>query len=163
MIVIEQGQKFYSKGVAYTAGVPIFIWVTNETDVEEGAMVQLFQASNLPCVFHHVSAMPDVHQGYGLPIGGVVALDGCVSPFSVGNDIGCGMRSLGTNIPIESVTPELLIRLRREIRATIPMGGANVHKEIQEWPGFRQDASFQLTNNKVEHIRKSLGTLGGGK
>jgi hypothetical protein len=43
------------------------------------------------------------------------------------------------------------------------MGGANVHKEIQEWPGFRQDVSFKLKDNKVEHIRKSLGTLGGGK
>jgi len=54
--------------------------------------------------------MPDVHQGYGFPIGGVAATDfrdGVISPGGIGYDINCGVRLLSSNISIEQAKPEL--------------------------------------------------------
>lgn len=48
-----------------------------------------------------VALMPDCHQGYGMPIGGVVAADAAVIPAAVGVDIGCGMRAVETDLPAE--------------------------------------------------------------
>lgn len=58
-------------------------------DIEEGAMQQIKNIANLPFVYKWVAVMPDSHEGYGMPIGGVVALDGVISPNMVGVDIGC--------------------------------------------------------------------------
>ena len=58
--------------------------------IEEGAVSQMYQASRLP-VSVAGALMPDAHQGYGLPIGGVLATDNVVIPYGVGVDIGCRM------------------------------------------------------------------------
>src|SRR5574343_1844495 len=67
-------------------------------DVEESAMEQIINLSNLPFAFHHVAIMPDVHSGYGMPIGGVLATKGVIIPNTVGVDIGCGMGAVKTTI-----------------------------------------------------------------
>ncbi len=62
--------------------LPIKIWAE---EVEEGAMQQAINLSNLPFAFKHVALMPDVHQGYGMPIGGVLAtLEEMIIPNAVG-------------------------------------------------------------------------------
>ena len=71
--------------------VPIRAWVRHVGDIESGAMRQALNLSNLPFVLRHVALMPDVHEGYGMPIGGVIAARGVVIPNAVGVDIGCGM------------------------------------------------------------------------
>jgi tRNA-splicing ligase RtcB len=71
---------------------------------------QLVNTATLPGVVEHVLAMPDMHQGYGFPIGGVVATalpDGVISPGGVGYDINCGVRLLGTHLHAEEVQPHL--------------------------------------------------------
>ena len=58
------------------------------------------QAMNLtkhPVVLKHVALMPDCHQGYGMPIGGVIACKDAVIPNAVGVDIGCGMGAIRSN------------------------------------------------------------------
>jgi len=55
--------------------VPIKLWVT---DLEEGALEQAKNLANLPFAVSHVALMPDAHQGYGMPIGGVLATKNCV-------------------------------------------------------------------------------------
>src|SRR2546429_9756109 len=70
------------------APLPIHSWAP---DLEEGALRQARNCANLPVAHHHVAVMADGHQGYGVPIGAVLALDGAISPYAVGNDIGCGM------------------------------------------------------------------------
>ena len=81
----------------------IMAWTNH---VEEGAFKQAINLAKHPCVFHHVALMPDVHQGYGMPIGGVVAFKDAVSPNCVGVDIGCGMGAVQTDIKIENMTKE---------------------------------------------------------
>lgn len=53
-------------------------------DIEEEAYKQAEDLAKHPCVFHHVALMPDCHMGYGMPIGGVVALENAISPNMVG-------------------------------------------------------------------------------
>ena len=82
---------FYEDGMK----VPIKMWLD---DLEDSALQQAINLSKLPFVFKHVAILPDSHCGYGMPIGGVVATKGIISPFFVGVDIGCGMIAIKTNI-----------------------------------------------------------------
>jgi tRNA-splicing ligase RtcB len=71
---------------------------------------QLLNTATLPGAVRHALAMPDIHQGYGFPIGGVVATqcpDGIISPGGVGYDINCGVRLLATHLDKEQVQPHL--------------------------------------------------------
>ena len=61
------------------------------TGIEQGAMDQFNNASRLSVAIKS-ALMPDAHQGYGLPIGGVLALDNAISPYAVGVDIGCRLK-----------------------------------------------------------------------
>jgi tRNA-splicing ligase RtcB (3'-phosphate/5'-hydroxy nucleic acid ligase) len=71
---------------------------------------QLVNVAMLPGIVKYAMAMPDMHQGYGFPIGGVAAFDcdgGIVSPGGVGYDINCGVRMLASALDIEDVAPHL--------------------------------------------------------
>lgn len=75
---------------------------------EDQALQQVVNVSFLPGIVRHSLAMPDIHRGYGFPIGGVAATrtaDGVVSPGGVGFDINCGVRLLRTNLSLEEVKP----------------------------------------------------------
>jgi tRNA-splicing ligase RtcB len=74
------------------------------------SLEQLINTATLPGVVNHVLAMPDMHQGYGFPIGGVVATalpDGVISPGGVGYDINCGVRLLAGQLTAEEIHPYL--------------------------------------------------------
>jgi tRNA-splicing ligase RtcB len=67
---------------------------------------QLVNTATLPGVVKYAIAMPDIHQGYGFPIGGVIATrlpDGVISPGGVGYDINCGVRVLASEANFEEV------------------------------------------------------------
>jgi tRNA-splicing ligase RtcB len=71
---------------------------------------QLTNAATLPGIVKCAMAMPDFHQGYGFPIGGVAAMrvdDGVISPGAVGYDVNCGVRLLGTHLEEGEVAPHL--------------------------------------------------------
>jgi tRNA-splicing ligase RtcB len=74
---------------------PIKVWAS---DIEPGAAEQANNLANLPFVFKHIALMPDCHQGYGMPIGGVMATQGVIIPSAVGVDIGCGMHAVKTSL-----------------------------------------------------------------
>jgi len=90
----------------------------------DAALEQVANAAALPGVVKASFAMPDIHQGYGLPVGGVVATtgpDGVVSPGGVGYDINCGVRLLATDL----VAAEVETRVERLIDAlasAVPSG-----------------------------------------
>ena len=73
----------------------ILSWCKN---LEPAAMQQVQNLSKHPCLVGNVCLMPDAHCGYGMPIGGVVALDNAISPNMVGVDIGCGMLAVQTSL-----------------------------------------------------------------
>ncbi len=73
-------------------------------------VAQLANAATLPGIVGYAMAMPDFHQGYGFPIGGVAATradSGVISPGGVGYDINCGVRLLGTHLEREEIAPYL--------------------------------------------------------
>ena len=79
----------------------------NEIQGEE-APEQVANVAFLPGIVGYSLAMPDIHWGYGFPIGGVAAMrmsDGVVSPGGVGFDINCGVRLLRTNLLEAEVRP----------------------------------------------------------
>ena len=88
------------------------------------SLEQLVNTATLPGVVRYVLAMPDIHQGYGFPIGGVVATelpDGVISPGGVGYDINCGVRLLASPLEADAVRPHL-DRLATVLYANCPSG-----------------------------------------
>ena len=78
--------------------------------LEEGAVQQIANVACLPGVFRYSIAMPDIHFGYGFPIGGVAAFNmrnGVVSPGGVGFDINCGVRLIKSNLRQEDIEDHL--------------------------------------------------------
>ncbi|MFC1995713.1 RtcB family protein [Chloroflexota bacterium] len=91
---------------------------------EEQVFQQVANVAFLPGIVSHSLAMPDIHWGYGFPIGGVAATgvkDGVVSPGGVGFDINCGVRLLRTNLTEEEVRPKIE-SLIAELFLSIPSG-----------------------------------------
>ncbi|MBN1993993.1 MAG: RtcB family protein [Anaerolineae bacterium] len=81
-----------------------------ENMLGDKSLEQLANTATLPGVVNYALAMPDIHQGYGFPIGGVVATawpDGVISPGGVGYDINCGVRLLATHLHQQEVAPYL--------------------------------------------------------
>src|SRR5512136_3232912 len=74
------------------------------------SLEQLVNTATMPGVVKYALAMPDIHQGYGFPIGGVVATElpnGVISPGGVGYDINCGVRLLASQVHRDEVTPHI--------------------------------------------------------
>ncbi len=97
---------------------------------EEQVFQQVANVAFLPGIVDHSLAMPDIHWGYGFPIGGVAATrirDGVVSPGGVGFDINCGVRLLRTNLTEEEVRPKIE-RLVAELFVNIPSGVGSTGK-----------------------------------
>lgn len=136
--------------------VPVKMWLD---DVEEGAMQQAWNLSRLPFAFHHVALMPDCHQGYGMPIGGVLATHNIIIPNAVGVDVGCGMCAVKTSLTeIEHWT---LIDVRDSIRDCIPVGFN--HQETPQ-PGMPvcQIDRMPIVSENYDKASYQIGTLGGG-
>lgn len=92
--------------------VPARIFIDDESleNLEEGAIEQVTNVACLPGVQKCSIGLPDIHFGYGFPIGGVAAFNprtGIISPGGVGFDINCGVRMVKTNISEEELQPKL--------------------------------------------------------
>lgn len=140
-----------------TEKIPIKLWLDN---LEEGALQQAKNLANLDIAFRHIAIMPDSHQGYGMPIGGILATKYAIIPNAVGVDIGCGMCSLRTNL--KEIDLDDLKKIMGRIRETVPVG-FNHHKERQDekWmPELKED--LPIVSKEYERGRYQVGTLGGG-
>jgi len=140
--------------------VPIKIWAE---EVEDGAMKQARNLANLPFAFKHVALMPDVHQGYGMPIGGVLATEGVVICNAVGVDIGCGMVAQRTSIPVgDSITTEKIKSILGKIRAVVPVGRGR-HEDRQA-DTLMPSGAYDCLVVKRQYLSAltQVGTLGGG-
>lgn len=140
-----------------TENKPIKLWLD---DIEDGALEQAKNLANLPFTFKHVAIMPDSHQGYGMPIGGVLATDGVIIPNAVGVDIGCGMCALRTSLT--EIDRESLKRIMGDIRKVVPVGFEH-HKEKQDESLMPEtDERYEIVFKEYESALKQIGTLGGG-
>lgn len=92
---------------------------------EDNALEQTANATMLPGIVGKALAMPDIHWGYGFPIGGVAAFDmdkGIVSPGGIGFDINCGVRLVRTNLHRKDVSNDQLKRLVDKMFENVPSG-----------------------------------------
>ncbi len=91
---------------------------------EDRTLEQAANVAHLPGIYKHSIVLPDGHEGYGFPIGGVAATDqeeGVISPGGVGYDINCGVRLLTTNLTTKEVKP-ILNKLITAIFRNVPSG-----------------------------------------
>jgi tRNA-splicing ligase RtcB len=136
--------------------VPIKMWLD---EIEDGALSQVKNIANLFCAFHHVAVMPDAHQGFGMPIGGVLATIGEVVPNAVGVDVGCGMIAVRSSL--REVERERLNRIIAGIKQRIPLGFKH-HRHPQPWEGFDRAPDVAVVRQELDSARYQLGSLGGG-
>ena len=116
MYSVKEGQR-----------VPIKVW-NNNIIIENEAIQQLVNLSEMPFVFKHVAVMPDAHWGMGSTVGSVIATKGAIIPAAVGVDIGCGMYAVKTSIKASHL-PDNLSTLRADIERAVPHGRTNDGKE----------------------------------
>lgn len=135
---------------------PIKLWLD---DIEEGALQQAKNLANLPFAFKHIAIMPDSHQGYGMPIGGVLATDQVIIPNAVGVDIGCGMCAVKTSLT--EIDIESLKKIMGEIRKSIPVGFGH-QKEKQDRKLMPLLEPTLIVQQEYENALTQIGTLGGG-
>src|SRR3989338_6774378 len=95
-----------------------------EDALKDKSLEQLVNVATLPGIVNYSMAMPDMHEGYGFPIGGVAAMrlsDGVISPGGVGYDINCGMKLLKSDYSEKDLKP-YLDKLAGEIQKEVPSG-----------------------------------------
>lgn len=97
--------------------------------ISESSLEQLVNVACLPGIERYALAMPDIHQGYGFPIGGVAGIrsaDGVISPGGVGYDINCGVRLLTSQFCVNDLKPhlpELATQMQRDLPSGAGHGG----------------------------------------
>ena len=141
---------------------PVKIWTDT---VEDSAMQQIENLTTLPFLFHHLAIMPDVHCGFGMPIGGVLACRDAVVPNAVGVDIGCGMCAVKTNVKYSRITKKFISEnILTKIRERVPLDTEH-HKEAQDEKympeGYDLDR-LHVVGHQYDSARRQVGTLGGG-
>ena len=116
--------------------VPVHLFADSElleAALKDKSIEQAINSSTLPGLVGQVLVMPDVHQGYGFPIGGVAASrypDGIISPGAIGYDINCGVRLLATRIPYEKIK-SFLDELADSLYQNCPSGvGVSGHIQL---------------------------------
>ena len=162
---------------AVEGGAPIKMW-TRGVPVDDKARDQLTRAAQMPFIFKHVAAMPDVHVGIGATVGSVIPTKGAVIPAAVGVDIGCGMMAARTSL-VASDLPDNLEGIRSAIEKAVPHGrsiGRGRGRDKGSWgdpPPSVVDAwatlvtRFERITEKFPRLKNSnhlvhLGTLGTG-
>lgn len=97
--------------------------------LSDNSINQLINVSTLPGIQKYALSMPDIHEGYGFPVGGVAGFDfdkGIISPGGIGYDINCGVRLLKSNLTYDAIKAylaELTKELYREIPSGVGRGG----------------------------------------
>lgn len=135
--------------------VPVRAYVTEEMLKESSkdrSLEQLINVSTLPGIQKYALAMPDMHEGYSSPIGGVAAIrisDGIISPGMCGYDINCGMKLLKSEHSEKELKP-YLDRLATEIQKEVPSGlgqGRQIKLSIEQIDKILEGGAKHLVEN----------------
>jgi len=142
-----------------TEKLPIKLWLD---DVEAGAMEQARNLANFPYAVKHIALMPDCHQGFGMPIGGVMTTREVIVPNAVGVDIGCGICAVQTSLT--DVSHAHLRKILSAARSRIPLGHKH-HKHSQDpgrMPPVDEQRPMPVVQREYRSATRQIGTLGGG-
>lgn len=159
-------------------GGKVRLW-TGSMPVEQAAIDQLKNISQLPILAGHIAVMPDVHMGKGATVGSVIPTLSAVIPSAVGVDIGCGMLAVRTGLTAADL-PDSLAPMRSAIERDVPVGfsfhanklaigGDNPAGQLLQqrydtlMGSFKDLALFTgLGHFNQERMTQQVGTLGGG-
>lgn len=161
--IIEEASAPIDETIVLSAQATAYT-VYGGDQIEEGAREQMNIAMRLP-VSVAGALMPDAHQGYGLPIGGVLATRNAIIPYGVGVDIGCRMALSVFDIS-ESYFHENEAKFKRELIAHTKFGaGHGFHGQYKADHEVLERAEFNLTpmiKNLHDKAYSQLGSSGGG-
>ena len=155
-----------------TRNAQIKAWIKG-VPIEDGAKQQLYNIAELPIVYKHIAAMPDVHWGLGATVGSIIPTKQAIIPAAVGVDIGCGMCAIRTSLTSHDL-PENLGRLRNKIERKVPVGfdDFDKRKEVgkdapKTWQNIFEKRYKKILDkhpklNSKKNPVMQLGTLGGG-
>lgn len=136
-------------------------WQMWGRDLDQGAVDQMRNACLLPVAIQG-ALMPDAHLGYGLPIGGVLAVNNAVIPYGVGVDIACRMRLTVTDMPLSSLERNRT-HLERILLARTRFGPGASFSKPHDHSVMDQDWGFcQVLKQVRDKAREQLGTSGSG-
>jgi tRNA-splicing ligase RtcB len=141
--------------------IPYRTW--GAAGIDEASHQQMREACRLPMAAA-AALMPDAHVGYGLPIGGVLALENAVAPYAVGVDIACRMKLSVLDLPAWTLRERNKQELfDRALEGGTRFGVGSVHQRKQEHPVM--DANWyvtRVTRENKDKAWKQLGTSGSG-
>lgn len=157
-------------------GGSVKLWAKG-VPVAADAKKQLLTTAQMPFIFKHVAAMPDVHVGLGSTIGSVIPTQKAIIPAAVGVDLGCGMMAVRTSLTAQDL-PDNLRDIRLAIEKAVPHGrtAGRKRRDVGAWhntpelvdkrwaellPGFERitEKHPRLARTNNHH---HLGTLGTG-
>jgi tRNA-splicing ligase RtcB (3'-phosphate/5'-hydroxy nucleic acid ligase) len=139
--------------------VPYQVWGSG---LEAGALEQMKNAARLPVAVRG-ALMPDAHQGYGLPIGGVLATEGAIIPYAVGVDIACRMKLSILDLPVSKAFSRHFEELKRAIETETKFGAGMTWQRPLEHEVLDADWSItRVTKDVFAKARGQLGTSGSG-
>ncbi|MFW5921536.1 MAG: RtcB family protein, partial [Polyangiales bacterium] len=134
---------------------------------EDKSLEQVRNVAHLPGIVGYSLAMPDIHWGYGFPIGGVAAVDasdGAISPGGVGFDINCGVRVITTELPYDAARPamkELVTRLYQRIptgvgssRAIDKLGKKELRKVLAQGARWAVERGYAAGSDDPAHCEE---------
>lgn len=133
------------------------LWVK---DIEEAAYIQMNNLAHFPHIHPHLAFMPDMHAGYGIPIGSVIPSKDVVIPSAVGVDIGCGMLACRTNF--KQIKEKRLKKIATQLKSDLQDESYiyTSEEEEKELPALKEGMKIIKKNMRLAY--KQLGTLGGG-
>jgi tRNA-splicing ligase RtcB len=168
--LIEKEGKMRVPGIIY-ASDKLYEAMQSDNSIE-----QVRNVAHLPGIQKYSLAMPDIHWGYGFPIGGVAAMDtekGVISPGGVGFDINCGVRFIRTNLTVSELKEKKEL-LTNKIYSVIPCGVGsesnlnlsfstlrNVLKDGSSWAvrngfGWEEDLEYTEENGRMEGVNPEI-------
>jgi len=131
------------------------------SEIDKASHAQMKQACGVPMAAG-AALMPDAHVGYGLPIGGVLALEGAVIPYAVGVDIACRMKLSVLDMPPSTLDDNFNL-YKEALEGGTRFGIGSAHEKPQDHSVMDQDWSVtKITREKKDLARSQLGTSGSG-
>lgn len=131
--------------------------ILQEIEIEK-PLEQVRNVAHLPGILGYSIAMPDIHWGYGFPIGGVAATcakNGVISPGGVGYDINCGVRLAIIPIPFKEITEKVKEELLKRIYSLVPSGVGRGQRH--KTPLSEQDYLDLLHEGASWSVRRGMG------
>src|ERR1051325_11106492 len=154
------GEGYFTLQTSDTGDVPVRLFLTEDllANAEDNLYRQIVNATRFPGV-KSVVITPDVHYGYGVPVGCVILTDGdsgagAMAP--VGYDIGCGMMSAGSDVEWDKATPDRKLKFNRAVMERVQMGAGGKSERL----GSLSNSEFNnLVRGGAEYYVEKYGAL----